>query len=166
MGDEDDATGSDPAVSPADHKKRRRWVWIAVGVVVAVFTVPFVVDFARVAWMAGQTTTTGSTTPTTTPPTLGAPQRQSPKPQQAVTYAVSGRGTAAVTYRRGSGPKRVTVDLPWTVTVTGSDVPKQPDMSAFLTAQSGGSAKCTITKDGVEIASSNTETRYMGRISC
>ncbi|ELS55934.1 hypothetical protein STVIR_3279 [Streptomyces viridochromogenes Tue57] len=88
-------------------------------------------------------------------------------PTAAVTYEVTGKGTADITYRaRTSSGEAVVVKaatLPWHKTV---DVPlgKEPAVSIVL-GEKGGQARCSLAIRG-EHAQSATATGTFGRATC
>ncbi|MGW3170958.1 hypothetical protein [Streptomyces sp. NPDC001153] len=90
-----------------------------------------------------------------------------PVPSAAVTYEVTGTGTADLTYQaRSTSGKAVVVKaaaLPWHKTV---DVPlgKEPIVSIVLGAQ-GGQARCTLAIRGHHVQSA-TATGAFGRATC
>ncbi|KUL39759.1 hypothetical protein ADL12_14435 [Streptomyces regalis] len=95
----------------------------------------------------------------------GKPERRTPT--AAVTYEVTGTGTADITYQARSETGQATVvkaaALPWRKTV---DVPlvQDPTVSIILTEQ-GGQARCTLAIRGRHVQSA-TATGTFGRATC
>src|SRR5262245_35629856 len=63
----------------------------------------------------------------------------------AITYQVTGEGSARVTYATADGRQTVSASLPWEVTVT---VPDGTALSVAATAESTGSITCRIKWEG------------------
>jgi hypothetical protein len=95
----------------------------------------------------------------------GKPEHRTPT--AAVTYEVTGKGTADITYRaHGRGGETVvvrTATLPWHKTV---DVPlgKEPVVSIVL-GEKGGQARCTLAIRGAYVQGA-TATGAFGRATC
>lgn len=88
-------------------------------------------------------------------------------PTAAVTYEVTGEGTADITYRArstsGAGVAVEAATLPWRKTV---DVPlgEEPTVSIVL-GEKGGQARCTLTIRG-EYVQGAAATGAFGRATC
>ncbi|MER5212222.1 hypothetical protein ABT063_16980 [Streptomyces sp. NPDC002838] len=95
----------------------------------------------------------------------GKPERRTPT--AAVTYEVTGQGTADITYQARSETGEAVVvkaaTLPWRKTV---DVPlgEEPIVSIVLGGK-GGQARCTLTIRG-EYVQGSTATGAFGRATC
>jgi hypothetical protein len=95
----------------------------------------------------------------------GRPQHRTPT--AAVTYEVTGQGTADITYQARSEAGKATVvkaaQLPWRTSV---EVPlgRDPIVSIALTDQ-GGQARCTLAVRGHHVQSA-TATGTFGRATC
>ncbi|PAZ17194.1 hypothetical protein CLM62_03855 [Streptomyces sp. SA15] len=95
----------------------------------------------------------------------GTPERRTPT--AAVTYEVTGQGTADIAYQaRSEAGQAVAVEaaeLPWRKTV---DVPlgKEPIVSIVL-GENGGQARCALAIRGKHVQSA-TATGTFGRATC
>jgi hypothetical protein len=143
---------SGPPPEPA--KKRRKWPWIVLGIVVLI-----VIGSA----VGGSKTKT----PATTAAAPGAAPAAAPAAEAAghtVTYKVLGSGRGLVTYmKEGFQQEQVSgAKLPWSKDLTFKD-----DISAFsglsLVVQhssGGGDITCKILVDGKEVSSSTSSGAY------
>jgi hypothetical protein len=66
-------------------------------------------------------------------------------PGSELTYTIDGTGTALVSFMTPSGPTRVMVPLPWSITIPGERVPRA---AVIAQLQGNGSLTCSISRSG------------------
>jgi hypothetical protein len=157
-----------PPIRPRKKSRKRLWIILAIiAVVVAGCT-------AAALSTAGSTTTgpvsspAGGTGPAVAPdPNVssdvqedaGAPNTTPAEVDPTLTYEVTGKGQATVSYTTNSGQSQETVKLPWKFDVPNAEA-GFPILSASKTASGAGSIQCIIKRDGKQIASTKASGQF------
>ncbi|WP_329558437.1 hypothetical protein OG711_04335 [Streptomyces uncialis] len=145
--------GADPGQDKAAGRgaRSRRWMWVTAGALALVC--------AGIAGLAVHEPSGGG----------GSGERRPARavPTAEVTYVVTGRGTAEITYRPEGGTDATTVvreaALPWRKSIR-LPVGKSPTVAVVL-GGSGGRAACTVAVRGEHVQRA-TATGSYGRATC